>query len=256
MLNPGDFRGCLSLRTFAHLRESCQALAERQYFSSAIWGAVFLEALLDDLAESLHLPSSGQDELNGRIQQLQQFLRNRGSHPIAIPDEIIKRCHDIRNTRNRLVHHTGAAKTTLAEDAQFISAGIKVILEWYKTVSPTRATEPTVQVAPRPPGVRVFVSTISPHRPSQEYFLDELMERLRGIGIEPVRCVASIYDKTDPIGKIRQTIESCRGMIVVGLERTHAYFLRDKEGTPNQKEETHRQSGATRQTPPELLQRN
>ncbi len=241
MLNPEEFRGWLPPDAFKHLRESCQALAERQYLSSAIWGAVFLEAFLDDMAATLKLPASGQDDLNARIQQLQQYSKNRGSAAIAIPDEYIKRCRDIQNTRNRLVHHCGAAKTTLAEDAQFINAGIKAILDWYKAVAPCRAAEPNVAASPHPPGMRVFLSVSKPHNAGQEYFLDELEERLRGIGIEPVRVVPSLYDKADPIGKTRQTIQSCRGMIVLGLERTHAYFLRDKEGTPNETEETHRQ---------------
>jgi hypothetical protein len=241
MLNATDYRSCLSPTAHAHLRESCLALGERQFFAAAVWAAVFLEALLDDLAQAAGLPRPGQDDLNGRIQQLQQWSRNKGSGTLDIPDEIIKRCQDIRNTRNRLVHNTGTTKSTLAQDAEFIHAGLKVLLDWYQTVSRPHVEAPPLAPGPsRMPGVRVFISTITPHNSRQEYFLQELLERLRDIGIEPVRFVPTLYDRSDPIGKIRSVIESCRGVIILGLERTHTYFLRDKEGTPDQKDATHR----------------
>jgi hypothetical protein len=173
MVNPETFRACLSAHTFSYLRESCQALAEGQHFASAIWGAVFLEALLDDLADLLKLSSPGQQDLNGRISQLRGVSQARGAGlPRAVPDEIVKRCEDIRNTRNRLVHHTGAAKVTLAEDARFINAGLQVILEFYQRVAPRREPEVKPGAAPGRPAVRVFVSTPTPHSPSQEYFVD------------------------------------------------------------------------------------
>ena len=239
MLNAKDYRDCLSARTFAHLRDSCQALAVGQYLASAVWGAVLLEAILEDFAEAAKLPPPGQADLNGRIQQLQGLSRNRG--PVEVPDEIVKRCHDIRNTRNRLVHDTGAAKSTLAQDAQFILAGLKVILDWFKNVPRERPEPSAASPASTRAGVRVFLSTINPHTPAQEDFLEALESRLRAIGVEPVRFVAPLYDKRDPIGRVKRAIESCRGVIVVGLERTHAYFIRDKEGTPDQREATHRQ---------------
>jgi hypothetical protein len=242
VLSPSDHhRACLSKRAYAHLRESCLALADGQHFASVVWAAVFLEALLDDFAETTGLARPAQDDLNGRVQQLQQWSRSKDANG-RITDEIVRRCQDIRNTRNRLVHDTGAAKTTLAEDARFIHAGLKIVVEWYCTaVLP--ATVPASSKSESCSGARarVFVSTITPHSPRQEYFLDELLARLRVIGLEPVRYTASLYDRQDPIGRIRNAIATCRGAIVVGLERTHAYFLRDKEGTPDEREATHRQ---------------
>jgi hypothetical protein len=241
-LNPSDYRSCLSPRALAHLRESCLALGERQYLASTVWAAVFLEALVDDFAQSIPLPRPGQDDLNGRIQQLQQWNRNSSTGSLAVPDEIFKRFHDVRNTRNRLVHDTGATKDTLAQDAEFIHAGLKVVLDWYQKLPRPKPTEPVLrESAPHKERIPVFISTITPDNPHQTYFLDELMERLRGIGVEPIRCVPNGYDRNDPIGKLRSVIASCWGAIVVGLERTHAYFLRDREGTAREQDVTHRQ---------------
>ena len=40
--------------------------------------------------------------------------------------------------------------------------------------------------------------------------------------------------------KVRRYIEECHGIIVLGLERSHAYFYRDKEGSEKELEATHR----------------
>lgn len=40
--------------------------------------------------------------------------------------------------------------------------------------------------------------------------------------------------------KVRRYIEGCHGIIVLGLERSHAYFYRDKEGSEKELEATHR----------------
>ena len=39
--------------------------------------------------------------------------------------------------------------------------------------------------------------------------------------------------------KVRRYIEGCHGIIVLGLERSHAYFYRDKEGSEKELEATH-----------------
>jgi hypothetical protein len=216
-------------------------LDENQYFASAIWAAVFLEAFLSDLAEELDFAKTGHDDLNGRIQQLQQYQKNHSPQKPHVPDEVVKRCHDIRNTRNRLVHDCGMPKSTLIQDAQFIVAGVDVILRWYRELRSDRFPDESAGAQEAlPEGVRVFVSTITPHSQRQKYFLEMLLSRLSGLGIQPIRLATTIFDKRDPIGKARDTIDSCSGVIVVGLERSHAYFLRDKEGTVDQCEDVHR----------------
>ena len=58
--------------------------------------------------------------------------------------------------------------------------------------------------------------------------------------IKPVRAEVTIYDKQDPIGKIKSVIKSCDGVLVLGMERSHAYYLRDKEGSEKEEEWIHR----------------
>jgi hypothetical protein len=242
MIIATEYRAYLSRRTFDYLRECCLAYSEKQHLASAIWAAVFLEAFLGELAEKLAIGKPNQDDLNGRIQQLRQYSKNHNPQKPDVPDDIVNRCHDIRGTRNRLVHDMGLAKQTLNQDADFILAGLKVILDWYLEIcGDSRSDEEGVDISEQHASlIPVFISTITPHTQRQEYFLEILMSRLREIGFQPKRLVTTIFDKNDPIAKVRKSIEACRGAIIVGLERSHAYFLRDKEGTEKQLEETHR----------------
>jgi hypothetical protein len=246
MLEPLEYRVYLSDDSFSHLLESCKALDDRQYFASAVWGGVFLEALLEDLARAWglgQLPPK-QDDLNGRIDQLRGLSKNP-QWPHRVLDDALKRCDEVRSIRNRLVHSTGAVKENLKKDAEFINSGLSIVLKWYKSVVPPSPSEsPAPPSEPLAPGVRVFVSTITPHTVEQEYFLDGFLERLRGIGVEPIRLLPGKYPPANPVAKVRDTIQTCEGMVVIGLERTHVYFLRDKEGArkkDDEKEDTHRQ---------------
>ena len=234
------YRALLPGPLFGHLQSSALALAEQQYLASAVWGAVFLEGFMDVLCHDLAMTPPSLDDLNARIQQLRQYNKNRGADASGVPDEIIKRCDDIRNTRNRLVHHTGLAKQTLRQDAEFIGGGLGVILEWYRSRNPVFQPEAPYPTADQPGGVPVFLSTITPHTHHQVIFIEMLRQRLREIGIEPVRLPTAQFGLRDPVGRAADTVRRCRALIAVGLERSHAYFLREKEGGDGQTEETHR----------------
>ncbi len=241
-MNVTDYRPYLTETVFQHLRNCVLDFDEKRYFASAVWGAVLLEAFLSDLAGELGFRGKANDDLNERISRLRQYVNSPAASGLEVPDEIVKRCDEIRNIRNRLVHHTGLPKTTLERDAQSICGALEVILDWYRKTKPP--IEPPTSREDSPAlsggGVPVFISTISPDNRRQSYFLDAFQNRLRQIGVAPVRVKLTQYDQRDPFGKVRDTMKSCRGCIVLGLERSHAYFLRDKEGTDRETEDTHR----------------
>ena len=85
-----------------------------------------------------------------------------------------------------------------------------------------------------------IISTITPHTFEQSEFIEEFCSKLKSIGIKPVRCVMTDFDRRNPMEKVRRYIEGCHGIIVLGLERSHAYFYRDKEGSEKELEATHR----------------
>ena len=56
-----------------------------------------------------------------------------------------------------------------------------------------------------------------------------LKSQLIEIGIKPVTLELNSYDLKNPLRKALSVIEACKGLIAVGLERCHAYFLRDNK---------------------------
>ncbi|MCM1992789.1 hypothetical protein [Oceanirhabdus seepicola] len=240
-MNINDYRDYLQETSFYHLKNCMLSHENKEYFSCAIWGAVFIESFLNQLSYDLDISNSKSYDLNGSIQRLNQYNKNHSATFPSIPNEIIQRCDNIRSTRNRLVHHTGLPKTTLVEDAKFITAGIEVILNWYKTFSTPKHEKINEQIIEKPDNkVPVFLSTITPHTPEQEYFIQTIIYKLESIGIKIVRANLTVYDKHDPIGKIRELMSQCKGAVILGLEKSHAYFLREKEGTSHETEEVHR----------------
>ena len=86
----------------------------------------------------------------------------------------------------------------------------------------------------------MFLSTITPHTFEQSEFIESFCDRLRSIGIKPVRCKMTDFDRRNPMEKARRFIEGCNGFIVLGLERSHSYFFKDKEGSDKESEAIHR----------------
>jgi len=170
-------RNILSKTTFSHLKNCYLALNDGQGLSAAIWAAVFLESFLDELFQLQKIGKRGKEDLNGQIQSLRQYSNNPPPDSINIPDEIVKRCDDIRNTRNRLVHDTGLEKDTINEDSKYIVAAIEVILNWYTQIKPIKEEIETREKKDEEENkklIPVFISTISPHNERQNYFFSSL----------------------------------------------------------------------------------
>jgi hypothetical protein len=163
-----QYRPFLQDAVYGYLRQCAESLEDCQHFASAVWAAVFLEAFLTDLLQDLNITVAPQTELNDLIQRLRQYAKNPPTHRLPIPDEIIKRCDDIRNTRNRLVHNTGVPKKTVREDAQFIYAGIQVILEWYQRTHQAKPQQSPDTVTPCL-GFRMFISANTPDNARQSH---------------------------------------------------------------------------------------
>ena len=174
-------------------------------------------------------------DLYNRIQRIEN---NTGT-----PGDITDRCNTIRTLRNRLVHDKGLKKTTIEEDACTIYINLREILEWYcKKASPISIVDKELkeEIIDEEELLPVFISTLNPDNEKQRFFLSGFKERLRKIGIMPVTCEFNFYDGKDPLLKVRNEISRCKAMIVIGLERSNAYYIKDKEGSKKENVETHR----------------
>lgn len=166
---------------------------------------------------------------------------------VTAMEDIVRRADEIRLKRNRLVHDTGMMNEYLQSDADDMYKNIISIVERYvKSMVSTvvyqknrKETSKDIEDSVEPT-FPMFISTITPHTFEQSEFIEAFCKRLEQIGIKPIRYVFSDFDRRDPMGKVRRYIEKCHGVIVLGLERSHAYFYRDKEGSEKESESIQR----------------
>ena len=236
--------------TFRHLTVCLKSYDAGELFSSAIWGAVFSEALLKDIL--LELTGKNIDnELGGLIQKINGRLKDESlfsaQGDIKLLKDIANRCDEIRMKRNRLVHDTGTERSDIQQDADDINNNVIQISKQYlktsfaknkmKSHAPSDNKE---KAAHKTPDFPIFISSITPHTFEQAEFINLFCDKLREIGVNPVRCEFDDFDRKDPMGKVRGVIAQCNAVIVIGLERSHVYYYKDKEGSPEEKENIHR----------------
>lgn len=233
----------LSESNFSHLQNCAMSYREKQYFASAIWGAVFLEGFLAELLRDLNVEKNDFKVLNDYIEHLKNIKKREKDINITVPQEMIFRCNLIREIRNGLVHDTGYSKTSNQSEAQTILTSLKTILELYKKHFPLKEEaiqkENEVKMISEDDLVPVFISAINPDNELQHYFMELFYNRLRQIGIKPVRAVLDDYDFNKPMERIVEFLQDCEGVIVIGLERSHAYFLRDRVGGSKEEDKIH-----------------
>ncbi|MGX6443611.1 hypothetical protein ACWM35_10395 [Neobacillus sp. K501] len=217
-----------------HYSDGYDALQHGQYFSAAVWGSVFLEAFALEIMKKFNISPSKKDDLNSRIQRIRSDIDK-------IPDDIPNRFDEIRIMRNRLVHDMGLRKTDIEDDAKRIYSHLDFVLDWYcKNVPFEEKEKEIIEAEMENDLIPVFISTLNPNNERQRFFLTGFMERLKSIGILPVRCEFNFYDGKDPLKVVRDEVSRCKAMIVIGLERSNAYYIKDKEGSLNESIDTHR----------------
>ena len=244
-----QYKSCFTDLTFRHVSKCLQAYDSGELLSSIIWGAVFVEALLKDIL--FELDKKEHDvELNQLIRDLNYFIQNRND---VLPSknknmfrDIHNRCNEIRNKRNRLVHDTGVERGSLEVDARDVHENILQIIKQYIKTDIAKKKQQENKTANfrgsniTEPTFPIFISSITPHTFEQGEFINSFCDKLREIGVKPIRCVLTDFDKKDPMGKVRDTIEACNAVIIIGLERSHVYYYRDKEGSMYESESVHR----------------
>lgn len=236
--------------TFRHLAQCLQAYENKEYLSTVIKGAVFAEALLEDIGKYYKIVLPSKDaQLNTLIERVSGQIRKR--EDVTNDDKVLLvllagRCDEIRLKRNRLVHNNGIDVTDTdikAEATDVYSNVLQVASQYTETTMATQhqpKQDETDSEASAKHKFSVFISTITPHSIEQALFINSICEQLEQMGIEPVRCQFDDYDKRDPMKKVLTTIASCDAILVIGLERTHSYIYRDKEHSVGQTEGIHR----------------
>lgn len=243
-------RGCFKEITWRHLSNCLKCFEDREYLSAAIWSAVFVESVLKDYLRDFGEKSKDRDELDSLIKRVANHLRNTAHISDVDKDiinDILRRAEEIRSKRNRLVHDTGVENRGLETDVSDMYNNVMQIINNYLDTQISRSicSENSKIVDAKEsegsePDFPIFISTITPHNFEQTEFIEGFCNRLREIGVRPVRCTLTDFDKRDPMNKVKSVIETCDAMVVIGLERSHVYYLRDKEGSEKEKEDMHR----------------
>ncbi len=236
--------------TFRHLTTCLKAYAGGEFFSASVWASVFIEALLKDILKEVD-GGNHTEELSLLIRHLTNHAYNGddtlGESTKALFKDIAVRCNEIKSKRNRLVHDTGVERGRIDLDANDINNNVVQIVKQYVQTSVAERISAKNNASalmngeePPEPKFPIFISSITPHTFEQGEFLDSFCDKLKEIGVKPVRCILTDFDKKDPMGKVRDIISKCNAVIVIGLERSHVYYLKDKEGSIKETENTHR----------------
>ena len=256
--------------TWVHFSNCIKAYENGELLSSAIFAAVFAESILKDIldvldAKMVKRQDGGRDEKDedreiyslSRMKESLELIAQSNAKKYDYLDDLNRaylkdiagRSDEIRQKRNRLVHNTGVVNTDLQSDTDDIIKNVKqIIVEYLNSEISCRIYDRKTAVdglsAREEPAATedfpMFVSTITPHKFEQIEFITEFCNQLRSIGIRPVRCTLTEFDRNRPMEITRECIRECRGVIIIGLERSHSYFNRDKEGSLSEKEDTHR----------------
>lgn len=243
-------RDCFKEITWRHLSNCLKSFEDREYLSAAIWSAVFVESVLKDYLRDFGEKSKDRDELDSLIKRVANHLRNASHISDADKDminDILHRAEEIRSKRNRLVHDTGVENRGLETDVSDMYNNVMQIINNYLDTQISRSIcaenskiVDAKETEDSEPDFPIFISTITPHNFEQTEFIEGFCNRLREIGVTPVRCTLTDFDKRDPMNKVKSVIETCNAIVVIGLERSHVYYLRDKEGSEKEKEDMHR----------------
>jgi hypothetical protein len=227
----GKLRGRLSKPLARMWDQHREAYSRGDKLSSGVWGAVLVEALLEDILLCRGVNRGARLELASAIQAL------NGLKPDARLREIAQLADQIRLARNALVHPRVASDGQVDMNVELIAKALEGLLPLAIAELPVEADTTALVKAGLPEIIgRIFISSITPHSPLQQGFLDDVFGAMRAEGLEPVRIVTSAFDRNDPVAPVLAAMKTCDAVFCIGLSRAHAFLVRDK----GQTEETHR----------------
>lgn len=236
--------------TFQYLASCMNSYEIKEMLSAVVMGSVFTESLVKDLCKhfKIEIPeNAGQCKLIGKVRDYlhdKKEMQDSDKYPLLV---LLERCDEIRLKRNSLVHDKGVPRKEIASAAQDVYGNVMDVVRLYLQTSIAKeicsqrggAADKKEQKSENM-HCSVFISTITPHTVEQQVFINAICNQLSEMGITPVRCDLDDYDKGDPMGKVRDTIKSCDAFFVIGLERSHTFYYRDKESSSSEKEGIHR----------------
>ena len=227
------YRALLQPSTLRSFDLHIDAAGKPDWLAAGVWGAVFLESFLEEVMRARAITLPDRLDLGGAISRL------RAEKDLPHLRTVLDRCESIRLARNALVHAGPLIGDSTVAHAQTIGVCLREVIRLAEAWFPSPVTLSPAHDVPGPSIGRVFVSTITPHLPRQASFVRDLSLALRRRQLEPVFVLTDEFDANDPMGKVLSVLRTCDALLCIGLERSHAFLLREKEGSKDEKETAH-----------------
>jgi hypothetical protein len=204
--------------------EALTAHEEGRYPLTIVRVGACLEGLLQRILSDWEVPLPGGPKTLG---PLIKAIRESG----RAPEALLERLNEANAIRNRAPHHKPSplSEVTTGDSLQILHI-LSLVVQWYgQTVRPGEGAETTSAFLP------VFLSIGSRHRLDQEQFNKQLRSEMRRLGVQLHTLEGRPYSTDRPFEEICALLKSCRAALIVGLERSHAYTLFEREKSDAQK---------------------
>ena len=213
------------LADLAH--EALSAHEERKYPLAVNRASVCLEAVLKRMVHDW----DQEPDPRATLGQLIGAVRKSG----LAPDALAERLQEANLIRIRSAHDKTSESAqgsfldilTVGDSLQMLSI-IALVVEWYGL----RTRQPPELVADAVP---IFLSFGGPHRLDQQQFLQRLRLEMQQMGVDLRSLSTDAYSRSAPFDQIAELLMSCRAALIVGLDRSHAYAVFEREKADRQK---------------------
>ena len=203
--------------------EALSAHEDGKYPLAVIKSGAFLEGILVRLLDEWGISTDAQVTLGPLIGALRKSER--------VPKELLERLNEANTIRNRAAHNKPLRLSQVTEgDSLLIVNILGLVVQWYgEHLQKDLETSPVSDMLP------IFLSVGTAHRLDQEQFIQRLRSEMRGIGVELRSLLTGEYSKNKPFQEAFKLIHSCRAALIVGLDRSHAYAVFEREKSDYEK---------------------
>lgn len=202
--------------------ESLIAYEEKNFLLTVSRASSLLEGLLEKLFQNLKIEPPMPLALGSSIGCLRKSN--------AMPSELLERMDDANRIRIRAVHKKSSLSIITGGDALQIVNILYLVITWIgeEIIEKTDGNYST-QLLP------IFLSVGGPHRLDQQQFLQKIKTLMRSIKV----CIKSLsqgeYSDDKPFDQICDIMKSCKGVLIIGIERSHAYTVFEREASEKEK---------------------
>lgn len=201
--------------------EALSAHEEQKYYLAVTKAGSCLEGVLVQLLREWKGEAPKARTLGPLIGEVRECA-NAGS-------ELLERLNEANTIRNRAPHsHPSALQAVTEGDAFQLLNILDLVVCWRNGGIASPANDPVK-------GLPIFLSTGRPHRLDQEQFLHHLRTHVRLLEVDLLSLSALEYSPAQPFQQIRTLMSECRGALVIGLERSHAYTVFEREHSDDER---------------------